>query len=744
MGDHKRRTKRWTSLLLGITIALPVWGLTTTNWVQANEIQHHWAAEVLSKWQSKGYIRGFKDGSLKPDENVTRAQLAALINKSFGFTKTADIAYKDVHSSNWFYNDIAIARAEGYMKGYNNSTFQPNQKITRQELAVVLTSIKQLKTSDSANQMKDTINSPAWSRLAIGAVIDSHLMKGDNILFRPLDTTTRAEAVTVLERSLQPLTIPALLPPLITLYNTPGIYGPVSGQQQITGDVQIDLAGITLRNIVIEGDLILGESIGKGAITLDHVTVKGKTIINGGHIIYLDQVPSAITNTRKDNSKKKKSSASVVNEQPVQRIEVSNGQVSLHLNQPTHELLLSDMDIKATVDRTAYTLTNVRYDQATGVVKFNPILNQEHYAKVLEITIAPSAQSQRLLTTLQGSLRINGVEKQTTNDINIVLTWGEFPYDEDAHLLGPTPEGYTFHTNTSDREYNYKGENYARLDLDDTHSYGPEIMSIRKRVNGTYTFYVENFSLFPVPTLRHSSATVQVYQSNSNLPIKTYHIPVGDGEESYWYVFDMNIDGDQISFVDQNKLTDTPPSSKYSAPVEDMLYLQKELESILTYTVLPYNTEIKQEISLRKSASNRQEVYSYISNIELVPQQENGNQVSVTKDTYLATYGPTAKDSIEMIKYNGSPYSAQYDVTLHLVLGEAKVETVVRVELPNVDTWLNQAATQAQKVIENSSAQQDMTTLQNALDRKKALTSSSKIDKKITILEDLKRALSSF
>lgn len=844
MGENRKRNHHWINLLLSVMIALPAWGLTTHS-VQANEIQQHWAKAVLSKWKSKGYIRGFQDGSLKPDESVTRAQLAALINKSFGFTQTTSIAYKDVHPSNWFYNDIAIARAQGYMQGYQDSTFHPNQKITRQELAVVLTSIKTLKSSDSAYQMTDTTNSPAWSRSAIGAVIDSGLMKGDNKVFRPSDTTTRAEAVTVLERSLQPSPIPSKLPSPLTIYNTAGIYGPISSQQQIAGDVQIDLAGITLRNIVIEGDLILGEGIGEDDIMLDHVTVKGKTIIYGGRMIQLDHAtlgtvivntknssiqlvsgsihhlliakgasankistttsssiqtltayaqvhvsgdatiekayihvagvsitppviqttidegltaliagyivgsPLAITNLRKEDDNKKNNviseehtTTSGVTEQLVQRIEVSNGQVILYMNQSTSELVLSDMNITATLDNIPYTLTNLSYDQATGIIQFDPVPNTATTAKVLQITVAPSSEASRLSTTLQGSIQISPAIKQITDDIRIVLTWGELPYDEDAHLLGPTPEGYSFHTNISNREYNYKDENYARLDIDAVHSYGPEIMTIRKRVNGTYTFYVENFGVFVADTLRHSSATIQVYRSSSDIPIKTYHIPVGDGEESYWYVFDMNVDGDQISFIDQNKLTETAPSSSYPAPPEDQLNLQKELENILAYTVLPYYTEINQDISLRKLESNQANFYSNISQIELVSPQVDDNGNSVTADTYLipSDYG----EQIKVLRYNGSPYTAKYDVTINMILGEAEQETTVRVELPTIDTWLDQAATEAQQQIDDSSGQQDTTTLQNALDRKKALTSLSTISEKITALEELKSALSSF
>ena len=65
-------------------------------------------------------------------------------------------------------------------------------------------------------------------------------------------------------------------------YSTSGTYGPVTGTKTIQGSVIISSADVTLRNTIIEGDLLLGRSIGDGDVSLRDVTVKGKTIINGG------------------------------------------------------------------------------------------------------------------------------------------------------------------------------------------------------------------------------------------------------------------------------------------------------------------------------------------------------------------------------------------------------------------------------------------------------------------------------
>lgn len=70
--------------------------------------------------------------------------------------------------------------------------------------------------------------------------------------------------------------------PVAEKYSAAGTYGPETGSETIKGDVTISTADVTLRNVIIEGDLLLAQSISNGNVTLKDVTVKGKTIINGG------------------------------------------------------------------------------------------------------------------------------------------------------------------------------------------------------------------------------------------------------------------------------------------------------------------------------------------------------------------------------------------------------------------------------------------------------------------------------
>lgn len=269
MKQLRRKSNKFLSLILGLALLVsPVAGTLTApaqvnaeSSAKGSSVQQHWAGAVLKKWQDKGYIKGDEQGNLLPDGKVTRAELAALINRSFQVEESKDVSYSDVKAEAWYYKDVAIAAAKGYMKGYENGTFKPSANVSRQELAVVLTSLLGLKPSDASNAFKDTANSPAWSKGAIGAVANSGLMKGNDGKFHPLASATRAEVVSVLDRALKQLPNQA-----IVTYDQAGIYGPSSGIETIKDSVHITTADVILNNLVIEGDLLLGEGIDRKSV----------------------------------------------------------------------------------------------------------------------------------------------------------------------------------------------------------------------------------------------------------------------------------------------------------------------------------------------------------------------------------------------------------------------------------------------------------------------------------------------
>jgi len=233
----------------------------------------HWAEETIDKWLKEGLISGFPDGTFRPDEGVTRAQIAVLVNAAFGFVDAAEIAYDDVPPGAWYARDVAAAVQAGYLKGYSEHEMRPEQPVTRQEAATVLARLLSLPADEeAADAYKDAI--PEWSKGSVGAVTKAGFMQGyPDGTFQPKRTVTRAEALVILDR---------VRSRLATVFDQAGVYGPETGTETVQGHVVVTAADVTLRNLVITGDLTIAESVGDGDVFLNGVTVEGTTTILGG------------------------------------------------------------------------------------------------------------------------------------------------------------------------------------------------------------------------------------------------------------------------------------------------------------------------------------------------------------------------------------------------------------------------------------------------------------------------------
>lgn len=156
------------------------------------------------------------------------------------------------------------------------------------------------------------------------------------------------------------------------------------------------------------------------------------------------------------------------------------------------------------------------------------------------------------------------VRAASSEEIKIMLTWGEKPSDLDSHLTGPTTDQEAwFHTYYSNEVYKNNGVTYVDLDWDDTESYGPETTTIRKLVDGKYIFFVHNYSADPDfgdedTTLRNSNAKVQIFKGNSIVADETFNVPTGTDDEYYWVVFrlDINNNGEDVSITPIDYLVD--------------------------------------------------------------------------------------------------------------------------------------------------------------------------------------------
>jgi len=234
----------------------------------ASDTSGHWAKSQIDVWTSKGLAQGYPDNTFKPDNNITRAEFFALINKVFGFEEKAAVNFSDVSNGTWYYDDIAKAVAAGYVSGYPDGTIKPKAFITRQEAATVVTAAFGFGDGPalSTSEFRDSDKIAAWAGNSIAVMKTKGFISGyPDGTFGPANNIKRAESIVILNNASG------------EIINLAGEYS-----QVIKGNLVVNSSNVNLKDMIIAGDLYLAEGIGDGEVTLDGVTVHGKSLIRGG------------------------------------------------------------------------------------------------------------------------------------------------------------------------------------------------------------------------------------------------------------------------------------------------------------------------------------------------------------------------------------------------------------------------------------------------------------------------------
>lgn len=239
------------------------------------DIKGHWAENQITNWVERGLAKGYQDGNFIPNKTITRAEFITLINRAFGMNKSETVSSSDVQLTDWFYNEFCKAKAAGYISGYQDGTMKPNNSISRQEVAAIISKLLGMEECDKLEAVlksfSDKDSMPQWSKNAIASISTKGFMNGyPDKSFQPSKSITRAEAIATLDRVVG------------NLYTVDGVNGPEEGLNTISGNATINNSYATLQNTKITGNLILADGIGEGEVTLRNVEVIGDTYIKGG------------------------------------------------------------------------------------------------------------------------------------------------------------------------------------------------------------------------------------------------------------------------------------------------------------------------------------------------------------------------------------------------------------------------------------------------------------------------------
>ncbi|MEJ8305054.1 X2-like carbohydrate binding domain-containing protein [Saccharibacillus sacchari] len=183
--------------------------------LEFKDVANHWAKEAVNDMGSRLVINGTGDDLFSPDQNITRAEFAAIVVRGLGLRlDSGSTSFSDIQSSDWYASAVRTAANYGLIQGYADGTFRPNDKITREQaMAIIAKAMRitgltdKLPATDSAAVIggyADVDQVAAWAQSDVSSVIQANIVTGrSNLHLAPKMNMTRAEVAAVIERLLK-------------------------------------------------------------------------------------------------------------------------------------------------------------------------------------------------------------------------------------------------------------------------------------------------------------------------------------------------------------------------------------------------------------------------------------------------------------------------------------------------------------------------------------------------------------
>lgn len=176
--------------------------------VTFNDLEGHWAQQDIERAAGMGFVNGYPDGSFRPQNHVTRAEFAVMIARAMELTPNGSEAFDFADQGiipDWATSFVAEAQLAGVITGYEDGTFRPHSLINRTEMvAMVMRALGQTPDSGLRPTFADTDSIAAWAQPYVAAAAEVGLVNGrGNNQFVPAANTTRAEAVVLILRMVE-------------------------------------------------------------------------------------------------------------------------------------------------------------------------------------------------------------------------------------------------------------------------------------------------------------------------------------------------------------------------------------------------------------------------------------------------------------------------------------------------------------------------------------------------------------
>lgn len=435
----KRKTKRALSMVLASSMMLSVSSYTAFG-ASFRDTTGHWAENQVNIWSDYGVINGY-DGLFRPDDSITRGEMAVIMDKVMKYQVSAENTFNDL-DKNFYTESILKANQAGIMRG-SDGAVRPKDNITREEASVLICQAFGIDpVEESTSKFNDSDQVSSWAAGYVNALSQKGYISGKgNNNFDPKGNITRGEAVTMFNNIVK------------GFYHQAGTY-----TQNITGNVVVNTPDTTLKDMSVTGDIFITEGVGDGDLTLENV-VASNVVVRGGGVNSIkikgnsqignirvekkdSDVRVAVDGTAKvDSVYVKNGSKNSVLEGPLGKVEVASSDSIVRLTGATvKELNVTEKTAHVIIDeKSKVENINVAETAVNAVVEINGVvvnlnvnaasssITTGSNSKIDNITVSEKATNVKLdiggivtnLTTAAQSTIMNIAQKAVVSTIKI-------------------------------------------------------------------------------------------------------------------------------------------------------------------------------------------------------------------------------------------------------------------------------------------------------------------------------------
>ncbi|MFE6796268.1 S-layer homology domain-containing protein [Paenibacillus chitinolyticus] len=183
--------------------------------IEFRDVAGHWAQNAVNDMGSRMVVSGVENGTFNPDTAITRAEFAAIMVRALGLKQEkASAPFSDVNATDWYSAAVQTAYAHKLIGGFEDGTFRPSDKITREQAMVIMA--KAMKTTGLRDKLPskeaaellapyaDAAATAEWAKSGVADCLQGAIFAGRTATeLAPKASITRAEVAAIVQRLLQ-------------------------------------------------------------------------------------------------------------------------------------------------------------------------------------------------------------------------------------------------------------------------------------------------------------------------------------------------------------------------------------------------------------------------------------------------------------------------------------------------------------------------------------------------------------